>query len=814
MSAPSDAPTFPADLLRALRARPLVPLVVALVAGVVTADRFPGRPELWMLTAALWAALAVALARSPRSYYALLLASASLGGALQSLALTPPRHDISALAGASGAEVEGTVVAVLRQSAGHAEAVVDVRRALLATGLAPPAAGRALVELYGDARRVRPAATLTFGEAKIALVPAARNWGQTDRRRALARQGIHTIITAQQVTAVADPGRARLVDLRERMIRILTRAPPGSEAERDGHLLAAMLFGNAAVGVDEDSRDLFRVTGTIHLLVVSGTQVSIIFGFVALFTGGRRPVIWWQAVPAALLVLAFGLLVGLRPSVLRALLMCALWLGAMCSGRRYDLLTSVALSAGILVLTRPGVVFDAGAQITYAAVLGIAGILVRSPRTRLGERRRVGAVPRVLLWVARGTLGAWLFTTPLLAHYFHSFALLGSVANLVAVPLAVVLVVLGLVAVLAGLICPPLAVGLCLLARGPLWVILTVNHACARLPLAFVDRISLSPAGCLLWLLGVALAVYWVRSGLVARLWDRRPGTVVALATGLLALAVVVFGLRQLWPRPCRIMTFDVGEGQCTLVETPERRVIMLDAGTRRELSNYSLANEVVLPYLLQRGLREIDLLVLSHPDFDHYGAARFLCRRMPVHLALTCGREGTEQYAATLAALQDSGAQVLVAQAGTRVQVGSARVAILSPPPGARPEGVFALANNAALVTRVECGGVSALVPADLEVDGMAYLLATTPRASLAADFLQVPHHGRDSANLPAFFGAVNPRVAVVSRYGEPAIRLAQQSVARICSHLYDTEQTGAVLADADGGALVVRTYLASPAK
>lgn len=806
---------LPDDLRTAVVTRPLVTLAAAYVAGVILADRWP--LPVWApgALAAAGALAAVASRSAALAVAGLFTGAAALGALLHTLALSPPRNDLSRLSGARDAVLTARIADCVFHSDWRSRYVVEAHEFLGADGRAHPVAGRAYVELRSGGRRLMPGMMVVFRDARIERPPAPTNWRQVDRRKLAAHRRIHTTVRAERAEALEGVGGwreqfgAAVLGARAWMVRTLERSMPGPNPRDDALLLASMVFGETAVRIDDEMRELFRRTGTIHLLVVSGAQVSIIVLFIMTFTRSRGRLRWWHVVIICPVLAAFSLVVVWEPSIGRALVMCGLWMVAMAAGRRHDLASAIALSVLVLALVDTAVVFHIGAQLTFAATAGVAVFLPgREARQRETGRDFFG-VRRAVVYAALGTAGAWLFITPFLMHHFNNFAFLGSVANLVGVPLAGVIVVVGLLAVVLGGVVPAVGAVLCWVAQKAVALIVATNHVCDALPLSFIDHLHLSAAGVVMWILLAAAGVYMLRTGRAQALWrQRRPEFITGLvvAAAVIATALAVW---QLWPRPYRIVTLDVGEGQCTIIETRERKVVMVDAGGRGGLSDYELARDVMLPYLVRGGYRRLDALIITHPHTDHFGAARHLARRLPINLVLTNGQEGGQGYQAFLAELHERGVPVRAGQAGTKLRAGGASLRIISPPPEGGQPRFPGGANNRSLVTRATLNSLTALLPGDTEKPAMSWLVRNLPTGSLRADFLQVPHHGRSSSDHPEFLEAVAPTVAVVSRAGDPVERGAHDTCRRIARHVFSTEESGAVMVESRRGKLRVRTYL-----
>lgn len=796
-------------------------LSAALAIGILLADRiaFP------MWACAGFTVLLVViclLTRNPHcAAVSLLLATSGLGALLHSLAMTPLPGDLSRLAEAPLSSLEGTLLQVSYQRGGHAAFLLRPRYATDAQGRRRRVSGQAQVTVQSRVRMLlRPGQQVRLDKPLVNLPQRATNWGQPDARKALARRGVFSVVEAATLTAL--PGEASLLvrleehlsGTRRRVLELYRRALGGSGDEQMADLLAAMVLGDDVADLSDETRELFRRSGTIHLLVVSGAQVSAVVALVVTLAGGSRGLTWRHLLLIGPLILWFGLLTGMGASIARSLIMCAIWAVCTVSARQYDLASSIALAAILLMLTHPGVIFGAGAQLTFAATIGVTVSLAgRRPRPLYGHdalsRAAIGIAECISL-AGIATVGTWLMTVPLLWSHFYGFSMVGVVANLVAVPLSTLVVILGLAAALLGSLAPALAWPLCALARVLISCICGVNSLCVRLPGAFVDNVYLPPLGCVIWYAALALLFGLLRSGALKRAWSEHRGTLLAAAALVLALVTCGCAISCLWPRPATVTTFDVGEGQSSLVETPDGRTILVDAGGRFGLSTFQLARDVLRPYLVRRGHRRIDVLVITHPDTDHYSAVTTLARWMPVGVVLVSGDAEERSWQRTLSSLRSGGAIVRVARAGTRLSLGETTLEVLSPPADRETQELPTGDNNASLLVRVKSGRLTALFPGDLETAGMVWALNHLSPSRLRADFLQVPHHGRSSANLPAFWETVQPKVAVVSRRGEPPERAGADTCAEFARHQLSTEEVGAVRVEQRGRRLLVTTCLA----
>ncbi len=293
-------------------------------------------------------------------------------------------------------------------------------------------------------------------------------------------------------------------------------------APRERGLLTALVLG-ITDDLGADLKAAYGTTGTTHVLAVSGLHIALLFGVVLFFLGRHT---WHRRSPAArwatlALILALGwsyaLLTGLSASVLRAVVMSSLVVVGRALNKRVSLYNTLAVAAFTLLALDPYALFDAGFQLSFLAVLGIAYLqsqLARwwQPRTRAGVFVRDGLSV---------TIAAQLATTPLTLYYFHQFPVHFLGANLVAVPWTDVLLGGSLLLLLLSAISQALhqpvwletlADGLAWLVEHGTWALNGFIGWVGHLPGALATGIALTPLQLALAYLGLLLALLWLHN--------------------------------------------------------------------------------------------------------------------------------------------------------------------------------------------------------------------------------------------------------------------------------------------------------------
>jgi beta-lactamase superfamily II metal-dependent hydrolase len=249
----------------------------------------------------------------------------------------------------------------------------------------------------------------------------------------------------------------------------------------------------------------------------------------------------------------------------------------------------------------------------------------------------------------------------------------------------------------------------------------------------------------------------------------------------------------------------DVRQGDSIVIRTPDNKTIVIDGGQgATEKSRFDAGAEVLIPFLEKAGVARIDMVVATHPDFDHLGGLVALLRsRFPVGAVLDSGVPHTSQaYENFMALIKEKKIPLIVPKKGELLDWGmAARAQVLAPqvPPEKRLDRDL---NNSSIVIRLDYGAVSFLFTGDSEFLEENEILSSGARAR--ATVLKAGHHGSRTASSPAFYYAVNPEVVVISagkrnKFDHPhweSVKMFRESAARVLQ----TDQTGTITIATDG--------------
>lgn len=563
-------------------------------------------------------------------------------------------------------------------------------------------------------------------------------------------------------------------------------------------LFLGMVLGEQSF-IAPEVRDDFMASGTVHILSISGSHLGLLaFLIFTVVRGGMRllPAVWMEqislrltatrcAVLVTLPVISFyALLAGAEMATVRSWIMIVVFGVGVWLGRARNFATALAVAALIMLIPHPEAVYDISFQLSYLSVAAMAMVLwsqrIEEEPLLVEELPSRTFFPSWAYALGRKAKMAWslslavsLATLPLVAFYFHQIAWLGLGANMVVVPLVGVLIIpLGLFSGIVGLVMGSDVIPFADLNQWIFEILAACVGWISRIPGAEWHVASPTIGAVLVFLSVLAWVYAWYPSP-VAR-WGG-----VAVLIGLVSWWA--WSPRSGWePGYLQVTFLDVGQGDATLIELPDGQTVLIDGGPA--YSRLDMGRAVIGPSLWNKGIRRLDHVIATHPQWDHVGGLPWVLQSFPVRQYWSNGIHRDEMFYQRLrSTLLEQGIPESVAEDGQEfLRSDTCSLKALNPP-ATIPSAFLASSgrlggtslNNRSLITRLECGSHSFLLTADAEIEALERMAKRSDGVS--AGVVKIPHHGAKSSLNPNWVDRLKAESLVVSvgannRYGHPA--------------------------------------------
>lgn len=685
----------------------------------------------------------------------------------------------------------------------------------------------------------------------------AGNPGAFDAYRYYRSQGIFLILSDAELQKTGKQYshiRAGLRKLRKRISDVIGNL----YGEEDASVIRAMLLGERQ-GMDGDVKRMYQLNGIAHILAISALHIAII-GMTLYRRMRKWGVSYWSAgIGCSILVILYGQMTGLAGSTMRAIIMMGLLLFGKAIGRSVDLLTSTGIAGVWMSVINPYVVLDAGFQLSFAAITGIAVIVpvlqrVFSKRGRTDPINKLGAGTVLQHIFGAGekirqsltvSMATFLATLPVIVYYYYQFPLYGILLNLIVVPCVSVVLTGGIGTVICGCMSLQVAGWLTIPVKGILWLYEMLCQGMEQLPGAYINIGHIPVKLVVGYYIALLVFLYFMTRIRVDRensteikqkiikksKWQVRRNQAVGekcdqqtikdqkhrkIRYGIAEILVILLFCmyaESVLDRSFTVAFLDVGQGDGILIRTEQGTNIMIDGGSS---DNKKVGEYVLLPALRYYGMAELDYVFITHGDKDHISGLKELyelehtgIRIRNLVVAEYGDREGLQKL---INLAEQHGTEILYMDVGD-----------IFSEPGAGASGGFRLsciypgesdvhadANEASLVLQASVGSFHLLFTGDAG-ETAEQQMTETGRLD-AVDVLKTGHHGSRYATSESFLQYIKPQYAVIScgkknRYGHPHKETLERLQAA-GAEVYRTDSSGAVILRIRAGKIMLHGY------
>jgi len=568
-----------------------------------------------------------------------------------------------------------------------------------------------------------------------------------------------------------------LYTLRSRLARVISTTLPEPQAS----LAQGILLG-IRHSIPEELKYAFSVTGTAHLLAISGINLTIIAGMLisagkAVF-GRRHSIYVWLALCA---IWFYAIISGIQAPVIRAAIMSSMFLFAELFGRQKNALPALAFSAAVMSGFDTGILKNISFQLTF---LSMCGLIFISPSLENSGLKLAKVKPEEPIFIDRfksviisslsTSSGAIIMILPIIAYYFGIVSLISPITTLLITPFFPAIIFLSALTASTGLVSIFLARIIGWIAWLFLSLMIWIIEIFAKLP-AFHLKIGALPLTAI-WCYYLAIftliltlnyrtviikPIKWIWKKISEATLDcfdlfvRIPKRFVILP--LVVIAFLTSFAAATFPDTETEVTFlNVGEGDATLIRTGHQK-ILIDGGPSPEAIALELGKK--MPFWD----RKLDAVILTHPHADHLAGLLEVFNRYRVdRVVIADFQDSSPLFREWLGLIQKNNSKIVPARTGLILEMENGAKLIILEATSFNPTNKALESENTGIIAKLIYGDISFLFMADAEHDLESRLI--TERADLTCTVLKVAHHGSATSSSAEFLAVARPQIAVIS--------------------------------------------------
>ncbi len=576
--------------------------------------------------------------------------------------------------------------------------------------------------------------------------------------------------------------------------------------ENSASLLKGILLGDCT-DISSDVKENFKECNLSHMLAVSGAHLSyLIIGINMILNKkvfGKRA----SKIITIFVIIIFMNITNMSPSIERAGISSIICIIASLIHRKPDAINAVAVAVLCTVIKNPFSILNIGMQLSYAGTLSLLmfanGREKNNSREIIENSEKGKNIKKYLVESIKVTLCANILIMPLTIYKFNTISLNFILANLVAGPLLGLSLILGLIMLVTSFISLNIAKFISFILNIILIILMKSTELISQIPYSNITVITPYLISIVIIYTITFLGYYIAKSPeLRKKLKVNKKLIIKTIAIVLSITIIIVATLNVLEEKKLKLYFVDVGQGDCTYLKTPSGKNILIDGGGNSDKEKYDVGKKVLLPYLLDRRVKKLDYIIVSHFDADHAQGLEAVIQNIKVKNIIVCKQASDSAlYKEIIKLCKKKNVNIITVKRGQTIKIDKyVHFEILHPGNIMLDDGKGGLNANA-IVAKMYCTiknkTTTIMFTGDIEEKAEEELVKIYGD-KLKADILKVAHHGSKTSSIAEFLKCVSPKIALIgvgkdNTFGHPNSGVLSR-LENINAKIYRTDKLGEI--------------------
>lgn len=616
-----------------------------------------------------------------------------------------------------------------------------------------------------------------------------RNYKGFNYKEYLKTKEIYGIIECESEVQVVKTKNLNFIQLAINNLSIKIKQNMDKILLKDTKDLAVGILLGVSSDIDSEVKQNFRDCNLSHMLAISGSHLTYLILGLNLLLNKKILGIRKCKVITIIIIIIFMLIVNMSSSIVRAGICTIISILGTLIYRKSDSYTAIAISLLFSLIKNPFSLFNIGLQLSYLATLGIIIFYTMLSKIKISE----GKLKKYIIENIISTLSANILILPITTYYFNTIPTNFLLSNLVAGPVLGISLIFELITVFISFISIKLAqipgavVNVCLI------LLTKITKIISKIPNITVVTPKIASV-ILIYIIILNVWLYTNKKNIYKNLKISR-------LLCILIIIILIINFLNI-ERTMRIYFIDVGQGDSSLICTPTGKNILIDGGGSRTPEKYDVGEKVLLPYLLDRRIKKLDYIIVSHFDADHAQGIETVIDKIKVkNIVVSRQASQSVEYDKIIKMCKEKKIKIIDAKRGEKIVIDKyAYFDILHPGDILLDDGKSGLNANAIVAKlnyKMDNKLFTVLFTGDIEYDAEQELVKEYGN-KLKSDILKVAHHGSKTSSSQKFINLVKPEIALIgvgkdNTFGHPNESVLERLRDLKCK-IYRTDENGEI--------------------
>lgn len=558
--------------------------------------------------------------------------------------------------------------------------------------------------------------------------------------------------------------------------------------EKTVGLAEGILLGDSSE-LGEGLKENFRDCNLSHMLAVSGMHLSYLILCLNFILNKKNFGIRNCKIISIVVIIIFMLITNMSPSVVRAGISAIIGILGTLIYRKQDTYTTIAFACLLTLIKNPFSLLNIGMQLSYLATLGIVTFYPLLSKIKIPE----GKIKNYIIENTFVTISANILILPITIYNFNTIPTNFLLSNLIAGPVLGISLIFELITVFASVISINLAKIPGFIVNVCLALLTKITEIISKIPNITVVTPKILCV-ILVYIIILNICLY-INNKEIFKNYKISKVLFILISITLITNSINI-------ESGMRFYFIDVGQGDSTLICTPTGKNVLIDGGGSRTPDKYDVGEKVLLPYLLDRRIKKLDYIIISHFDADHAQGIETVIDKIKVkNIVVSRQASQSAEYDKIIKMCKEKKIRIIEAKRGETIMVDKyANFDILHPGDTLLDDGKGGLNANAIVAKlnyKTEKGLFTVLFTGDIEYDAEQELVKEYGN-KLKSDILKVAHHGSKTSSSQNFIELVKPKIALIgvgkdNTFGHPNESVLERLRDLKCK-IYRTDENGEI--------------------